>query len=184
MNINYFHIFKNKVILAEQEDETPETQDNAEIPPQPETDLDKILSKSPKVTATLVKLFSTYDKVNDKAKDEIKALVSDVRCISYKPTTFRFILANGNFFDLKYNPVPLQLKNPQDFNPWDAFDINILGKKYDLSVKSEYEQAIDYIQIIQKEKSIIVKEPGEVESPTPSETPPEPTEAQPEEETK
>lgn len=185
MSINYFHIFRNKVILAEQEDETPETPENQEVqePPQSETDLDKILSKSPKVTYTLVKLLSTYDKVSNKAKEEIKNLVSDVRCISYKPTTFRFILSNGNYFDLKYNPTPLQLKDPSDYVPSDSFQVIILGKKYDISLRSEYEQALDYIQKIQREKAILVKEPGESEQQQTSEPPQEP-ETQAEEEPK
>lgn len=175
MRPNYYHTFKYKVTLAEQDEPAPEEQTPAEAPatdtpPEEappaeaeETDLEKILSKSRKVTYTLIKLLSTYDNVSQKAKEEIRNLVSDIRCISYKPTTFRVVLSNNNFFDLKYDPTPLQLKYVNDFKPSDLFYVNVLGKKYSLSNKSELEQALDYIQKIQKDNPIILKEPGEGE---------------------
>lgn len=161
MNINYFHIFRNKIILAEADEKEPVDQT-------PETDLDKILNKSTKVTSALVRLLSTQEKITDKSKQEIKDLVTDLRCISYKPTTFRVILTNGNYFDLKYDPTPNQFKYEEDYNPYDGFTVSILGKKYSISIRSEYEQALDGIQKIQREKAIIVKEPGEGETEAPA----------------
>lgn len=193
MSLNYFHIFKNKVILSEQEEDedipdeltadtpSPDEPEAPAVEPKTETDLDKILGSSKKVTSALVKLLSTYDKVTDKSKEEIRELVSDIRCISYKPTTFRVILGNGNYFDLKYNPTPSQLKGIYKVEPSDLFFVTINGKKYDISSKSEYEQALDGIQKIQREKAVLVKEPGENEpAPAPApETPEAPAEEEP-----
>ena len=172
MNPNYFYIFKNKVILSEVEGEEKPAE---ETPPTPEKDLDKILNKSKKVSGVLVKMLSTQKELNDTAKQEIKDLLSDIRCISYKPTTFRAILANGNFFDIKYDPTPNQFKFQDDYQLYDGFVVTILGKKYNITNRSEFEQAIDSLQKIQREKAVIVKEPGEgEETPTiPPETPEE-----------
>lgn len=175
MKPNYFYIFKNKVLLEAAEEAPQDPKISAE---DDSSDLDRVLNNSKKVNYTLVKLLTTYEEPNDKTKEELKNLITDIRCISYKPTTFRIILANGNFFDLKYDPTPSQLKYPSDYKPSDLFVANILGKHYNLSNKSEYEQCLDYIQKIQRENPILVKEPGEGETGGPAgkvETPPEDT---------
>lgn len=133
MKPNYYQIFRYKLWEEENVIET-------------ESDLEKILKKSKKVTGVLAKLLCTSDAVNDKTKDQIRKIVTDIRCISFKPTTFRIALKNGNYFDLRYSPSPNQLENPEDYKPYQSFSVNILGKTYFIGNQSEYEQCIDYIQ--------------------------------------
>ncbi len=158
MKPNFYHIFRTK--LYEQEIKT-------EV--ENESTLEKILRKSKKVTAILANLLTSQKKFNEKAKDEIREIVSDIRFISYKPTTFRIVIKNGNFFDLKYDPVPLNIKYPEDFNVKDSFVIIVSGKKYNLANNSEMEQAIDYVNNLLKSKPVTKSE-----EPAPGgETPPE-----------
>ena len=186
MKPNYYQIFQYKLLEA------------AEITPvQTESNLEKVLSKSPKVTSVLLKLLASQSKKNDKSIEQIRNTVSDIRCISYKPTTFRVVIPNGSFFDLKYNPSPLELNYPEDFKDSDFFQVIANGKKYDIVNRSEYEQALDQINILLKNKPI-TKEPepegGEGEAPPEGgdetkeldtgEAPPEGEEAPPEEEPK
>jgi hypothetical protein len=151
MKPNYYYIFQNKLLEA------------AEVTPvENESNLDKILNKSPKVTSVLVKLLTSKGSKNEAAVEQIRNTVSDIRCISYKPTTFRVVIPNGNYFDLKYNPTPNELKYPEDFTPADAFQVIVSGKKYDIANKSEYEQALDYINNLLKTNPITKEpEPGE-----------------------
>lgn len=178
--MNYFYVFKNKVLLNEAEEEKqPEEPEKA--PVDKSSEMEKVLNRSTKITYTLNKLLSTQSKVSSATKDQLRELISDIRCISYKPTTFRIILSNDNYFDLKYDPTPLQVQNKQDHEPSDEFVIHIMGKKYSLANKSELEQAVDYIQKAQKEKAIMVSEPGEGEDGAPptgddGESTPEPPE--------
>lgn len=173
MKPRFYEIFRNKVLY---EVEITQVEN--------ESNLEKIIKKSPKVTNTLIKLLTTQDKKNIKGVDQLREVVSDIRCISYKPTTFRVVIKNGNFFDLKYNPTPLELRYPEDFNPSDSFQVLVSGKKYNISNRSEYEQALDYINILLKTDPI-TKEPSPEEEPVPAaggeEAPPE--ETAPEEET-
>jgi hypothetical protein len=163
MKPNYYQIFQYKLLEA------------AEITPvETESNLEKILSKSPKVTSVLLKLLASQNKKNDKTVEEIRNTVSDIRCISYKPTTFRVVIPNGNYFDIKYDPTPLELNYPEDFNPSDSFQVLVSGKKYNISNNSEYEQAMDYINILLKTKPITKEpEPGEEPAAGGGETPPE-----------
>lgn len=155
MKPNYYYIFQNKLLEA------------AEVTPvENESNLDKILNKSPKVTSVLLKLLTSQKSKNTKAIEQIRETVSDIRCISYKPTTFRVVIPNGNYFDLKYNPTPNELKYPEDFSPSDAFQVIVSGKKYDIANNSEYEQAIDYINNLLKTNPI-TKEPEPGEEPAP-----------------
>jgi hypothetical protein len=176
MKPNYYQIFQYKLLEA------------AEITPvETESNLEKVLSKSPKVTNVLLKLLTTQKSKNDKALEQIRNTVSDIRCISYKPTTFRVVIPNGNYFDIKYDPTPLELRYPEDFSPSDSFQVIVSGKKYNISNRSEYEQALDYINILLKTNPI-TKEPEPDAEPTAGETPPEgeappEDEAPPEEET-
>lgn len=161
MKPNYYQIFQYKLLEA------------AEITPvETQSNLEKVLSKSPKVTNVLLKLLTTQKSKNDKALEQIRSTVSDIRCISYKPTTFRVVIPNGNYFDLKYDPTPLELNYPEDFSPSDSFQVIVSGKKYSISNKSEYEQAMDYINILLK-TSPITKEPEPDAEPAAGDTPPE-----------
>ena len=179
MKPNYYQIFQYKLLEA------------AEITHvETESNLEKILSKSPKVTSVLLKLLTSQNKKNDRAMEQIRSTVSDIRCISYKPTTFRVVIPNGNYFDLKYDPTPLELNYPEDFSPSDSFQVIVSGKKYNISNRSEYEQALDYINILLKTNPITKEpEPGEEpaaaggETPPEGEAPPEGEENPPEEET-
>lgn len=183
MTPRFYEIFRNKV-LVEAEITTVETKSN----------LEKIIEKSPKVTNTLIKLLTTQEKKNEKAVEQLREVVSDIRCIAYKPTTFRVVMPNGNFFDLKYNPSPLELNYPEDFKESDFFQVIANGKKYDIVNRSEFEQALDQINILLKTKAV-TKEPepegepasaegGEETPPAEEEAPAEetPAEETPEEE--
>ena len=182
MKPNYYQIFQYKLLEA------------AEITPvETESNLEKVLSKSPKVTNVLLKLLTTQKSKNEKALEQIRSTVSDIRCISYKPTTFRVVIPNGNYFDLKYDPTPLEVQYPEDFNPSDSFQVVVSGKKYNISNRSEYEQALDYINVLLKTNPITKEpEPGEepaagetpaAEAPPEGEAPPPEGETPPEEET-
>ena len=157
MKPRFYEIFRKKV-LWEVEITKVENESN----------LEKIIKKSPRVTNTLVKLLTTQEKKGKKAIEQLREVVSDIRCIGYKPTTFRVVIPNGNFFDLKYNPSPLELKYPEDFKDSDFFQVIANGKKYDIVNKSEYEQALDQISILLK-NSPITKEPEPDEEPAPAE---------------
>lgn len=173
MTPRFYEIFRNKR-LSEVEITQIENESN----------LEKIIKKSPKVTNTLVKLLTTQEKKNLKSIEQLREVISDIRCIAYKPTTFRVVMPNGNFFDLKYNPSPLELQYPEDFKESDSFQVIANGKKYDIVNRSEFEQALDQINILLK-TSAITKEPEPEEEPAPAEggeeAPPE--EKAPEEET-
>jgi hypothetical protein len=138
MKTNFYEIFRDK--LAEEEVKTPIYS---------ESDLEKILDKpNNKVTKVLNYLMSGTDKFNEESKKRLREVISDLRCISYKPTTFRVVIPNGNFFDLKYDPTPLQLKYPEDFKAKDYFYVTVSGKKFDLANQSEIDSAIEYINIL------------------------------------
>ena len=161
MKPNFFENFRYKFLFEEAEITPVETQSN----------LEKVLDKSPKVTSVLIKLLTGENKRNEQAIEQIRNTVSDIRCISYKPTTFRVVIPNGNYFDLKYNPTPLELNYPEDYQPSDLFQVEVSGKKFGLGNRSEFEQAMDYINILLK-TSPITKEPEPDEEPAPAEEEP------------
>jgi hypothetical protein len=172
MKPNYFQVFRYKLAEAEEISKI----DN-------ESDLDKILGKSKKITTVLTKLLTTQYRYNKEAEKQIREVVSDIRCISYKPTTFRIMIPNGNFFDMKYDPTPLETEYPEDFEPSDSFTIIVSGKKYNIANKSEYEQCLDYINNLLKNGPISKEpEPETPEEESPEEKPAEePEEKNPEE---
>lgn len=175
MKLRFYEIFRNKVLSE------------VEITPiENESNLEKIIKKSPKVTNTLISLLTTEKSNNEQAIEQLRDVVSDIRCIAYKPTTFRIVIPNGNYFDLKYNPTPLELQYPEDFKASDYFQVIANGKKYDIVNRSEFEQALDQIGILLKTNAI-TKEPEPEEEPVPAEgggeTPPEGEVTPPEEET-
>ena len=168
MKPNYYHIFKLK--LKEEEVVTPIEN---------ESNLEKILEKPNKISKVLALLLTTQNSLNDEAKTQLREVVSDIKCISYKPTTFRVVIPNGNYFDLKYDPTPLNIQYPDDFQSKDSFTVIVSGKKFHLANNSELDSAIDYINILLS-TSPIVKEPepgaepaAEPETPPEGETPPE-----------
>ena len=111
---------------------------------------------------------TTQEKKNEKSVNQLREVISDIRCIAYKPTTFRVVIPNGNFFDLKYNPSPLELEYPEDYKDGDFFQVIANGKKYDIVNRSEFEQALDQINILLK-NAAITKEPEPDEEPVPAE---------------
>jgi hypothetical protein len=168
MKPNYYHIFKLK--LKEEEVVTPIEN---------ESNLEKILEKPNKISKVLALLLTTQNSLNDEAKTQLREVVSDIKCISYKPTTFRVVIPNGNYFDLKYDPTPLNIQYPDDFQSKDSFTVIVSGKKFHLANNSELDSAIDYINILLS-TSPIGKEPepgaepaAEPETPPEGETPPE-----------
>lgn len=168
MKPNYYHIFKLK--LKEEEVVTPIEN---------ESNLEKILEKPNKVSKVLALLLTTQKSLNDEAKTQLREVVSDIKCISYKPTTFRVVIPNGNYFDLKYDPTPLNIQYPDDFQPKDSFTVIVSGKKFHIANNSELDSAIDYINILLSTSPIGKEtEPGaepaaEPETPPEGETPPE-----------
>ena len=145
---NVFYNFKRKLHEAEG-DEIP-----TEDAPDQVSDLDKVLEKSPKVVYTLMKLLSSQSSVNDKADKEIREIVSDIKIITYRPTTFRIVLKNANYFDLVYDPTPSEISNEKSYSPSDFFRVVISGKRFDLGNNSSFEQALDYIGQIMKHNPI------------------------------
>ncbi len=143
MKINFYKTFKNRLL----EEEKVSAVDN-------ESDMEKILKNSKKITYVLTKLLTTQNSYNEEAKAQIRDMVSDIKCISYKPTTFRIVISNSNFFDLKYDPTPLELKHPEDFEPSDSFVVIVSGKKYNIANRSEFEQCLDNINNVLKSNPI------------------------------
>jgi hypothetical protein len=152
MKPNYYSIFRKRIIEQD------------EIAIDPQSTLEKVLQKSKKITGVLTTLLTSQEKFNDRAKKEIREIISDIRFVSYKPTTFRVVIKNGNYFDLKYDPTPLELSNPEDYDPKDSFVVVVSGKKYNITNKSELEQALDYINNL-LQSSPITKEPQSIEEP-------------------
>ena len=157
MKPNYYQIFRYK--LAEEEVKTPVEN---------ESNLDKILRKSKRITSVLTQLMTTQKKVNQEAKDQLKEVISDIKCISYKPTTFRVVIPNGNYFDLKYDPTPLELQYPNDYEPKDSFTVIVSGKRFNIANNSELESSMEYINKLLSTKPIC-KAPEE--APEPGEAP-------------
>jgi hypothetical protein len=131
---DYFFNFKKNLYEAQEEPVTGES-----------SDMEKILTKSPKVTSALTALLTSQKEVNQKAQDELRDVISDIKVIQLRPTTFRIVFKNSNYFDLIYDPSPLEVKNEKDYNPIELFRVAIVGKRYDLANKSSFEQALDYI---------------------------------------
>lgn len=149
----------------------------ADAPEQQESDLEKVLRTAPKVTYTLMRLLTSQKTVNDKAQKEIRDIVADIKVIAFRPTTFRIIFKNSNYFDLVYDPSPLEVKYEKDFKPSDFFRVVIAGKRYDIANDSSFEQALDYINQALKLNPIDSNNPDQQQASTSAETPPEETPA-------
>lgn len=128
-----------------------------------ESDKDKIFRKSPKVVGVLTKLLSSQLEPNDKALKELQELISDIRVISFKPTTFEVIMKNTNFFDLIYDPAPMQTEYPEDYQDADSFIARVSGKKYKIGNKSEYEQCLDALNKVMRQSPIGIPQPADNE---------------------
>lgn len=105
---------------------------------------DDILSRSVKVTSALSKLLCSDAKNTERAMDEIEELVKDIKVLSYKPSTFRIIFQNDNYFDLIYDPINNK-DNISEKDYFRLFMVTVDGKKYHLINNSEFDQAMDYI---------------------------------------
>lgn len=160
MTNNYFYNFKKSLHEAEV--------DAAEDSVEQQSDLEKVLKNSPKVAYTLMRLLTSQTSVNQKAQDEIREIVSDIKVISYRPTTFRIIFKNSNYFDLVYDPTPEEVKNEKRYKPTDFFRAVIAGKRYDLSNNSAFEQTLDYIGQALKYNPIDSNNPDEQQAATSS----------------
>jgi len=167
-----YEAFKRKLYEAEIESQEAE-----------ESDMDKVLAKSPKVRYTLMKTLTSQKEPGPIADKEIKDIVTDIKVISYRPTTFRIVFKNSNYMDLKYDPTPQMVKSPENYTPSDYFRVRVLGKVYDLGVNSEYQQSLDSIAIAMRQNPIDTKNPdmedqslagGGEETPPEEEEAPEP----------
>lgn len=95
----------------------------------------------------ILKLVLT-DLLTSNNPGDLDSLLDSISVVSYKPTTFKITFKNGGTMNLKYDPTPMQT-DPQkkvDFKPKDYFKLQITGKKYSLQNRSEYLQALEYIE--------------------------------------
>lgn len=95
----------------------------------------------------ILKLVLT-DLLTSNNPGDLDSLLDSISVVSYKPTTFKITFKNGGTMNLKYDPTPMQT-DPQkkvDFKPKDYFKLQIAGKKYSLQNRSEYLQALEYIE--------------------------------------
>lgn len=95
----------------------------------------------------ILKLVLT-DLLTSHSSEDLDSLLDSISVVSYKPTTFKITFKNGGTMNLKYDPTPMQT-DPQkkvNFKPKDYFQLQIAGKKYSLQNRSEYLQALEYIQ--------------------------------------
>lgn len=163
---NPWRKFNRKLYEAEKEATQAEQPSPQDTPPPAEkqdapaiTDLEKVLMRAPKIRYVLMKLLTSQEKEGPKVAEEVQEIASDIKCISYRPTTFRVIFKNGNTMDLIYDPSPSDLKNEDKLSPMDMFRLRVLGKVYDLSKKSDYEQSLDTIAICLRESPINSENP-------------------------
>ena len=124
-----------------------------------ESDMDKVLSKSPKLRYTLMRTLTSQKEPGPITDKEIRDVVTDIKVIQKRPTTFRIIFKNSNYMDLKYDPTPSMVNSPKNYTPSDYFRARVLGKIYDLGVGSQYEQCLDQIGIALRQNPIDTKNP-------------------------
>ena len=111
------------------EEPTPEEEPDTEAAPDTvlEDSTDTILAKFPTVKAALIKLQT----------EDFKEFVDSIDWISPRPSSFRVNLKNGQDYILKWTGK--------------TFEAQIMGKRYSLSVISEYQQALDKLALLYKE---------------------------------
>jgi len=83
----------------------------------PNSPMNVMLANFPELRQTLEKLLTMQYRI----------FVNDIQWVAPKPTTFKIILPNGQFFNMIWNT--------------EDFIIKILGKRYDMLVLSERERA-------------------------------------------
>ena len=184
-HMNPWRTMRRRLYEAEKEAAAAVTPDTSSEAPKKEpapagdatavTDLEKVLIKSPKIRYVLMKLLTSQDKEGPEVAEEIQQIASDIKCVSYRPTTFRVIFKNGNNMDLIYDPSPNDLKNEDKLTPMDMFRLRVLGKVYDLAKNSDYEQSLDTIGICLRQSPINSDNPDiqqSAESPAAEEPPP------------
>jgi hypothetical protein len=84
----------------------------------PNSPMNVMLARFPELRQTLEKLLTM----------QFRIFVNDIQWVAPKPTTFKIILANGQFFNLIWNT--------------EDFLAKILGKKYDMLTLKERENAV------------------------------------------
>ena len=104
---------------------------------------DKILGKFPTVRAAIVKLQT----------EDFKDFVESIDWVSPRPSSFRVNLKNGQDYTLKWMG--------------ESFQATILGKRYYLNNISEYQQALDKLEVLYREAPMSgAGEGGEVDTDT------------------
>jgi hypothetical protein len=87
----------------------------------PQSPMNIMLERFPELTQTLIKLLS----------DQFRLFVSDIQWVAPKPTTFKVILPNKQYFNLIWNT--------------EDFIAKVSGMKYDMLTLQERERAIKAI---------------------------------------
>lgn len=123
------------------------------LPPALKTSTQEILGKFPTVKKALVSLFT----------HEFNEFVEDVKWTVPKPSTFKVVLKNGQFIDLKWMGK--------------GFETTIEGKQYFLNNVAQYQQALDALGRLLRDGPITQgEEPGgedfAAEPPADTATPP------------
>ena len=114
--------------LTEEEDEEPQPEEpGEEAGPVLEDATDQILSKFPTLKGAIIKLQT----------EDFKEFVDTIDWISPRPTTFRINLKNGQDYILKWTGK--------------TFEAQIMGKRYVINKISDYQQALDKLNILYKE---------------------------------
>jgi len=109
--------------------------------------MDDILNRFKVLRIVLQDLLTSSTEDDYSRLDDLSKLITDIKIIVFKPTTFQIKFKNGSQMNLKYIPTPQEL-NPEDkddYKPRDYFQCQITGKKYSLGNRSEYLQALDNI---------------------------------------
>ena len=124
---------------AEEDEPTPEEEPDMDASPDTvlEDSTDKILGKFPTVKAAIVKLQT----------EDFKDFVESIDWVSPRPSSFRVNLKNGQDYTLKWMG--------------EGFQATILGKRYYLNNISEYQQALDKLEVLYREAPIKGAEDGE-----------------------
>ena len=114
---------------AEEDEPAPEEEPDMDASPDTvlEDSTDKILGKFPTVKAAIVKLQT----------EDFKDFVESIDWVSPRPSSFRINLKNGQDYILKWMG--------------EGFQATILGKRYYLNNISEYQQALDKLEVLYRE---------------------------------
>jgi len=114
---------------AEEDEPAPEEEPDMDASPDTvlEDSTDKILGKFPTVKAAIIKLQT----------EDFKEFVESIDWVSPRPSSFRVNLKNGQDYTLKWMG--------------EGFQATILGKRYYLNNISEYQQALDKLEVLYRE---------------------------------